>query len=255
MIVTGPVMRLRERLLALGPDARIGVMDEMAFTFDPLVPPSITARLVVRDMATNMEMLALPPRRLTVNPFGSWEEDGAGDPVVAFDVTGTRMAVMRDRPDCPMKTEVNPLSWMPMSVPVCPERRIELALWDLPRRQRIAETSLQVSPAIPGNRPVAGIPAIAIMGMPNAGPAPPFTLDLPNLPVATLDSSEARMIENGGDQKLEVARVHRRVSIEQQNPVIGLACERLPSELAQIDRPTWIGLVPDEPYRAICPHP
>jgi hypothetical protein len=243
------LLRLRERLVALGPEARIGVIDETTITSDDLGRPQFAARLVVRNLMNGQERLTLPSRELHAQLFGSWETDGGADPVAAFDAKGTRLAVMRERPDCPMKVAVN----MPISVPACAEHRIDLALWDLKRREQLAETNFIVGPDIRGGvSPLSTPSALAMKGIAGAGPTTPFSLVLRGPSLASIGSSEMRSVDVDGQQMLEVVLVHRLVSIEQDNAAVSAACERLPPDLTQIDRSTWMELAPNERFHSTC---
>jgi hypothetical protein len=108
--------------------------------------------------------------------------DGADDQTAAFDVSGTRLVFVRDAPDCPMVTEMT-MSWLPIKVPGCTQRRISFSLWDLQTRERIAEMVLVKDM---GSR--MSSPALSAM----IGGIKPMNLLLASVPAMRLDLRNPR---------------------------------------------------------------
>ena len=116
-----------EQLVALGPEGRLILVDETSFRFKPGKIPEIKARLKVRDLRNGEEIIALSPRDLVNMQLHSMETDFAWPPVGSFTPDGTRLIIMRERPDCPMQQTVT-MSPLPMWVPSCPDRRLTFSV-------------------------------------------------------------------------------------------------------------------------------
>ena len=253
MIMLPPVGigRLLERPMAISPDGRLLVVDETKIEPRDIGPPVITGRVVLRDLESDNVALSLPKRTLDLNPLGSWEQDGAREMLAAIDPATDRLLVMRDAPNCPMMTTTNPGTFMQLEVPSCDERRISLSLWDLRDRRQLPGTVFIQSPD-----PTTGAGPSTPMGIAQAmmsEASPPTLMDLPEPGLATLSSVEGRVVGGAGDRTLELALVRQRVALSQADLLPGIACGRLPADLAVTDRVGWSMLVPSETYHAICP--
>jgi TIR domain len=231
-----------ERPVALGPEGKRIVLDTTSFKANRNGPPQITGRFIVRDLQTGKDVLVLPPRPLTMNPMGSWEPDGGNAPVAAFDATGDRLVVVRDAPDCPMKTVITP-SWMPIQVPVCEERRLSLSLWDIRKRERIDEVEVVVRGG------ANTMPMFGWQMMPIAG----ATLRLEPNDEVTLSSFEMAIKTETDPPRLEITEIRHEIAFGQENPLLRLACARLPREFSEFGKEAWTSLIPAEAYRPICP--
>jgi hypothetical protein len=70
--------------------------------------------------------------------------------------------------------------------------------------------------------------------------------------VAEIRFVEPRLNLASAPAKLELARVRLRIKLDQSNPLIKAACQRLPANDANITKETWAKLLPAEDYRPIC---
>jgi hypothetical protein len=231
----------RETIVALGPKAAMAVVDEIVTSEDKRVRP--VRRAVLRDLTSGRDIVAFPARELTMGPTGLREADGSSV-AAGFDALGTRLAVLRDRPDCPMKIETS-TAWMPISVPSCPERSIEIEVWDLTAGKQIGASRFVVNPE-KGEPPGPGASAFSLPG------AAPYAVNLTDPATVVATGATLRGVNSDEGWKLEVELVGRSLAVGADDAMRRTACERLPLPIAQFDRAAWNALLPDESFRPIC---
>jgi WD40 repeat protein len=260
IVFAPPVAYDLDRAVAVTGDGRLVALDSVRRSQASGSPPRITAQLVVRELASGNEVIKLPTRVLTPDPLGLKESGGGGgDRVAAFDSTGKRLLVLREAPDCPLKTVVN-MAWMPVSVPICVDRRATLTLWDLTSAEKIGETNF-ILPSARGGRTLAAsttddfmtAATMATLAQPQtATTSLKALLALSTDGVAEIQFVEPRLVLASATAKLELARIRMKIKLDQPNPLIAAACQRLPSNDATITKKTWGKLLPAEDYRPIC---
>ncbi len=234
----------RDQIVALGPKARIAVIDQIRK--DQRDGRSrATLRAVVRDLASGADILAFDEREITIGPGGLSDADGSSGVMAGLDATGLRVAMARDAPDCPM-TIATTVAWMPTSVPSCPERRVKIEVWDLEKRKKISETSFVVTPE-GSTKDMPATPSVGFARM------APFAIDLPDASAVTLTGATFHGFETGSVRTLSVEWTQHRVSLSGEAAIQAEACERLPPAFAEPDLSAWMALVPNEAFRPICP--
>lgn len=241
-----------DRPVALGPEGRQVVLDTTTITANSNGLPQITGRLVVRDLESGEDVLALPPRPLAMNPMGSWEPDGGSPPVAVFDATGEKLIVARDAPDCPMKTVITP-SWMPIQIPSCAERRVSLSLWDVRKRARIEQLEVVVQGEANNPMPMLGGQMMWTLGGAVANRVVVGLEQLEQNDVVVLSTFEMDVNTEADPPQLAITEIRREIAFGQENPLLRMACRRLPREFGKMEEETWTRLVPAEVYRPICP--
>jgi hypothetical protein len=114
----------RDQIIALSPNARTAVIDQIVEE-QSRGRSRYLRRARVRDLTSGLDILTFPDREVTIGPSGLLEADGSSGVMAGFDATGSRLAMAREGANCPM-TIATTMAWMPVSVPSCSERRIEI---------------------------------------------------------------------------------------------------------------------------------
>ena len=232
----------RDQLVALGPSARTAVIDEIVEEKSGGRSRYIR-RAVVRDLTSEQNILTFPDRELTIGPGGLTEADGSSGVMAGFDATGSRLAMATDAPNCPMTIATN-MTWMSVSVPSCPERRIKIEFWNIGQRKKTGATSFVMTPEGVTNGPPAAPPV---------GFGALLTVDLPDPSTVALTGATFNSVDSEGKRTLAVELTQRLVPFGGADIIRTAACERLPREVAEPNLSAWMALVPNEGFRPICP--
>jgi hypothetical protein len=236
----------RDQIVALGPNARPAAIDQ-TLPEGSGSRSHYLRRAVVRNLTDGQDILTFPDRELTIGPGGISDADGSSRVVAGFDAAGLRLAMARDAPNCPM-TVATTMAWVPVSVPSCPERWIEIEIWDLEKRKKVEETGFVMTPESAAKWP----PAALSIGVGFARTVP-LLVDLPDPSGVSVTGATFHSVEIEGERTLKVNLTRHRVALNGDDLVRTAACERLPRAFAEPDLSAWMVLVPKEGFRPICP--
>ena len=252
---TLPMTMRAVRVLAIGPKGQQMLVERL------VLPGPETGKQLMLEWVLVPFDSGRSEQRLGMIPFSPMHAimammsggDGRADALAGFDATGSRVVLLHEEPDCPMKAGMS-AAMLPITIPSCPGRRIIAEIYATETGERVRTGTFLVESDAKAAATINGM-LMTFMGASSPDTVREITLsDAGAQPLVTVkrESIEAKQ-EIGQITMTLVRRIRELAWRNDDDPLRNRSCSRLPGATKALSLQSWTRLVPKERYRQVCP--
>lgn len=241
----GSPMTPSSRLVAVSRDGRLLVQERQRVVPAEGGPPSVEGRFAVVQVRTQAVCFETPPWTAPVGPLGAVVDSLRA---AAFSPSGRRLLIDETGSACPSKLDITP-ALLPVRVPIGPDLRTTLTLWDLSTGKVLHELAYEHVPLkAPGGRAQPLSPIAGTLGAMNGSRPASIGLSDETTAVRTV----VDLLPSMNPERMALRVTAERIPLDRADNLSGTACARLPAGQRAISETEWARWAPGEKPRAIC---